>query len=115
VLALTTRRLALAALCACAMLPMSPVQAQQAIEIQVTHSKGQFQPSELSAPADKPFSIRVKNLDAKAIEFESKTLRVEKVISANGEAVIQVRAQKPGRYEFFDEFNEKARGTLTAQ
>ena len=111
------RKLTLAAICAIAMLPVSPSpsQAQQATEVQVTYSKGQFQPSELSAPADKPIALRVKNLDAKAMEFESKSLRVEKVVAANSEGVINVRALKPGRYEFYDDFNEKARGALTVQ
>jgi heme/copper-type cytochrome/quinol oxidase subunit 2 len=109
------RKLTLAALCAIAMLPISASQAQQATEVQVSYSKGQFQPSELSAPADKPITLRVKNLDAKAMEFESKSLRVEKVVAANSEGVINVRALKPGRYEFYDDFNEKARGALVVQ
>jgi len=109
------RKLTLAAICAIAMLPVSPSQAQQATELQVSYSKGQFQPSELSAPADKPIALRVKNLDAKAMEFESKSLRVEKVVAANSEGVINVRALKPGRYEFYDDFNEKARGALIVQ
>ena len=109
------RKLTLAAICAIAMLPVSPSLAQQATELQVSYSKGQFQPSELSAPADKPITLRVKNLDAKAMEFESKSLRVEKVVAANSEGVINVRALKPGRYEFYDDFNEKARGALVVQ
>jgi len=109
------RKLTLAAVCAIAMLPVSPSQAQQASEVQVTYSNGQFQPSEVRAPADKPITVRVKNLDAKAMEFESKSLRVEKVVAANSEGVINVRALKPGRYEFYDDFNEKARGALTVQ
>ena len=112
---ITMRRLTLAALCAIAVLPISPSQAQQATEVQVTYSKGQFQPSELRAPADKPITVRVKNLDAKAMEFESKSLRVEKVVAANSEGVINVRPLKPGRYEFYDDFNEKARGALVVQ
>ena len=110
-----TRKLSLAALCALAMLHASQLQAQQATEIQITYSKGQFQPSQVSAPADKPISFRIKNLDAKAMEFESTSLRVEKVVAANSEGVINVRALKPGRYEFYDDFNEKARGALTVQ
>ena len=109
------KNLTLAALCAVAMLQVSPLQAQQATEVQVTYSKGQFQPGQVSAPADKPIILRVKNLDAKAMEFESKSLRVEKVVAANSEGVINVRALKPGRYEFYDDFNEKARGALTVQ
>src|SRR6266436_4573961 len=109
------RKLILAALCAIAVLPLSPSQAQQATELQLTYSNGQFQPSELRAPADKPVVFRVKNLDGKAMEFESKSLRVEKVVAAKSEGVINVRALKPGRYEFYDDFNEKARGALTVE
>ncbi len=109
------RKLTLAAICAIAMLPASGSQAQQAAEVQVSYSNGQFQPSELRAPADKPITIRLKNLDAKAMEFESKSLRVEKVVAANSEGVINVRPLKPGRYEFYDDFNEKARGALVVQ
>jgi Cupredoxin-like domain len=112
---ITMRKLALAAVCAIAMLPVSPSQAQKATEVQVSYSNGQFQPSELRAPADKPITVRVKNLDAKAMEFESKSLRVEKVVAAKSEGVINVRALKPGRYEFYDDFNEKARGALVVQ
>ena len=81
----------------------------------MSYSNGQFQPGEVRAPADKPITLRVKNLDAKAMEFESKSLRVEKVVAANSEGVINVRALKPGRYEFYDDFNAKARGALTVQ
>jgi hypothetical protein len=110
-----TRKLALAVLCAIGMLQASPSEAQQATEIHLSYSKGQFQPSQVSAPADKPVVFRVKNLDAKAMEFESTSLRVEKVVAANSEGVINVRALKPGRYEFYDDFNDKARGALTVQ
>jgi heme/copper-type cytochrome/quinol oxidase subunit 2 len=109
------KKLPLIAVCAIATLEASPSRAQQATEVQVTYSKGQFQPSEVRAPADKPVTFRVKNLDAKAMEFESKSLRVEKVVAANSEGVINVRALKPGRYEFYDDFNETARGALNVQ
>jgi heme/copper-type cytochrome/quinol oxidase subunit 2 len=105
----------LTAVCAIAVLGLSPSQAQQATEIHLTYSKGQFQPSQVQAPADKPITFRVKNLDAKAMEFESTSLRVEKVVAAGSEGVINVRALKPGRYEFYDDFNDKARGALTVQ
>jgi Cupredoxin-like domain len=37
------------------------------------------------------------------------------VIAAKSEGVINVRALKPGRYEFYDDFNDKVRGALTVQ
>ncbi len=107
-------KLVFATVAAGTVLALVPVKAQDA-EIQLTYSNGQFEPKEAAAPADKPFVIRVKNMEAKAMEFESKTLKVEKVIAAKSEAVLKVRAMKPGRYEFFDEFNEKARGTVNVQ
>jgi heme/copper-type cytochrome/quinol oxidase subunit 2 len=109
------KKIPIATMCAITLLSVSPSSAQQATEIQVSYSSGQFQPSELRAPADKPITFRIKNLDGKAMEFESKSLRVEKVVAANSEGVINVRALKPGRYEFYDDFNEKARGALTVQ
>jgi Cupredoxin-like domain len=87
--------------------------AQSATEIQLSYKDKKFDPAEIAAPANAPIVIKLKNLDAKAMEFESKTLHVEKVVAASSDATINVRAQKPGRYEFFDEYNEKtARGAL---
>lgn len=110
---MTMKKLSLAACCAIAVL-VPQARAQQA-EVQVTYSGGQFQPGEVRAPADKPLVLRVKNLDDKAMEFESKSLRVEKVVAAKSDGVINIRPLKPGRYEFYDDFNGKARGVLTVQ
>src|SRR5262249_15482485 len=83
------RHVTLAVLCVSAMLPLSAVHAQQATELEVTYD-GQFQPNELRAPAGKPIVIRVKNNSGKAMEFESHSLKVEKVISAKGEGLVNV-------------------------
>ena len=87
----------------------------QDVTIDLTVKDKRFQPSEVRAPANKPILFRVKNMDPKSMEFESKSMRVEKVIPANGEATIRVRALKPGKYEFFDDFNESNRGTLIVE
>ena len=50
-------------------------------------------------------TLLIKNLDPTPMEFESKTLKVEKVLSGNSEAVVNIRAQKAGRYDFFDDFH----------
>src|ERR1700704_4840726 len=81
-------------------------QAQQATEVQLSYKDKKFTPAEVTVPANTAFTIKVKNLDAKAMEFESKPLKIEKVIAANSEAVVNVRAQKPGTYKFVDEYNE---------
>ena len=75
-----------------------------------------FDPAELKIPADKAATLVVKNLDGAPEEFESKPLRIEKVVPANSEATFQVRALKPGRYKFVGEFHEdSAKGELVVE
>ena len=94
----------------------SGARAENSVEIALSYKDKKFDPPEISAPANTPIVIKLKNNDGKAMEFESKTLKVEKIIAAGADATINVRAQKPGRYEFFDEYNEKtARGALVVK
>jgi hypothetical protein len=83
--------------------------------LQLTVENGKFSPAELQAPANKPILIVIKNNGAKAMEFESVSLRVEKVVAAKSQATVRVRALSPGRYEFFDDFNKSTKGTLVVQ
>jgi Cupredoxin-like domain len=89
--------------------------AEESAAVAVSVKAHQFDPAELRAPANKPLAIQVKNLDGTPMEFESKALRVEKVIAAGGEGVVNVRALAPGRYEFFDDFHQQTRGFLVVQ
>jgi hypothetical protein len=105
-----------ALVCLASILIVAGVKAQSPTEIQLSYKDKKFDPAEISAPANTPVVIKLKNLDSKAMEFESKTLKVEKVVAGGSDATINVRAQKPGRYEFFDEYNEKvARGALVVK
>ena len=75
-----------------------------------------FQPSELKVPANKPLTLAVRNLDPTPEEFESRTLRVEKVVAPNSEITIQLRPLVPGRYRFYGDFNQAtAQGALVAE
>jgi len=89
--------------------------AQETTAVAVTVKGHQFQPAQIHAPANKRLAIRVKNLDAAPMEFESVSLRVEKVIAPGSEGVVNVRPLSPGRYEFFDDFHQETRGTLVVQ
>ncbi len=80
--------------------------AQESALVRVTLRDHRFQPAEPTAPAGKPITIEVTNLDSTPSEFESKTLRVEKVVAGGGKITIQVRALTPGRYRFFDDYHE---------
>ena len=89
--------------------------AQQTANLSVSVKNHKFQPAELHAPANVPIMITVKNLDSAQMEFESVSLRVEKVIGGNGQATIRIRPLAPGRYEFYDDFNQQAGGVLVVR
>ena len=90
---------------------------QQSASVAISVKDHRFQPSQITAPANRPISIRVKNLDSAPMEFESASLRVEKlkVIAPGSEGVVNVRALAPGRYEFFDDFHQQTRGVLVVE
>jgi plastocyanin len=72
----------------------------------VTARDGRFDPAVLEVPAGAAFKVEIVNENRKAIEFESRELKVEKVIAAGKTATISVKPLKAGEYRFFDEFNE---------
>src|SRR5262245_54955512 len=72
------------------------------VEIPLSYKDKKFDPPEINAPANTPIVIKFRNLDKDAMELESDSLHIEKVVAAGKDATIKVKAQKPGRYEFFD-------------
>src|ERR1019366_5155028 len=93
----------------------SQTHGQEAASISVTVKNHRFQPAEVQAPANVPVILRVKNLDPTPMEFESVSLRVEKVVTGNSEGIIRLRPLSPGRYNFFDDFNPDANGVLVVR
>ena len=89
--------------------------AQQGGAVAISVKDHRFQPAEVHAPANQPLAITVKNLDTTPMEFESVSLRVEKVVTPGTAGVVHVRPLAPGRYEFFDDFHQETRGTLVVQ
>lgn len=76
------------------------------VTVKLVLKNHQFIPHEVEAPAGKPVTIELTNQDSAAAEFESKTLRVEKLAPAGGTVSLKVRALAPGRYRFFDDYHE---------
>ena len=88
----------------------------QDLEIPLTIEKNRFQPSEIRVKAGAPFVLVVTNKDATPEEFESKELRIEKVIPGGKTMKIRVRALKPGSYPFVGEYHEAtAKGRIVAE
>lgn len=85
-------------------------------ELTLTIKDHRFSPAELTVPAGKQFRIVVDNQDPTPEEFESKALRVEKVVPGKKKVTINLGPLKPGNYAFVGEFHERtAKGTLIAK
>jgi hypothetical protein len=80
--------------------------AQQTVTVQISIQNHRFQPATIVAPANQPIAIRIKNLDPAPMEFESVSLRVEKIVPGNSEATVNIRPLQPGSYKFFDDFHQ---------
>jgi Cupredoxin-like domain len=75
-----------------------------------------FQPTEIEIPANQKITLIVKNDDPTPEEFESTELRREKVVAGGDQITVYIGPVKPGRYEFFGDFNPAtARGHITAK
>lgn len=85
-------------------------------EINLVLKDHRFVPAEVTVPAGQKLKLVVQNLDATPEEFESYALNREKIVPAGGKVVLFVGPLKPGKYEFFGEFNAaSARGWLLVQ
>ena len=75
-----------------------------------------FVPAELRVPAGKRITLTVDNQDATPEEFESKTLRVEKVVPGGSKGIVRFGPLIVGTYDFFGEFHEdSAQGKVIAE
>jgi len=98
----------------CAAAPVA--RGEEPAKVTLTLKDHRFSPAEPTAPAGKPIVVEVTNADGTPAEFESKPLRVEKIVPGGKTITVNVHQQKPGRYRFFDDYNEAtAEGFLVVQ
>jgi plastocyanin len=75
-----------------------------------------FQPTEIEVPAGQKIALLVKNDDPTPEEFESVQLRREKVVPGGEQITVYIGPLKPGKYEFFGDFNPAtARGHIVVK
>jgi hypothetical protein len=100
-----------------AVLALAPASSRaQEQEFILTIKDHKFTPTEIKVPADKRVMITVINDDATPEEFDSKALKVEKVIPGKSKGVVRIGPLKPGRYPFIGEFHEStAKGVVIAE
>jgi plastocyanin len=76
----------------------------------------QFQPTEVEIPAGQKIALVVQNQDSTPEEFESTELRREKVVAGGEQITVYIGPLKPGRYDFFGDFNPtSARGHIVVK
>jgi plastocyanin len=89
--------------------------AQAGSEYRLVIEGHHFTPAQLTVPAGEHIQLVVENHDATPEEFESYALNREKIVPAGARVVLYVGPLRPGRYEFFGDFNQAtARGWLVA-
>jgi plastocyanin len=106
------RLLALLALAATFSVGATGVRADDTVTLSITMKDHKFDPAELHAPPGRAIAIHVKNLNPIVSEFESSDLHFEKIVTVGAEAVVYVRPQQPGRYNFYDDFHRDTQGFL---
>jgi plastocyanin len=103
---------ALASFAAAAVVNPGTATADDTVTLSLTLKDHKFDPAEVHAPAGVPIELHVKNLNGIVSEFESSDLHIEKIVPNGSEAVVHVRPQQPGRYNFFDDFHHETQGFL---
>ena len=90
--------------------------AARADDLTLTIKDHRFRPAELRVKTNTRVKITVVNSDATPEEFESKALKVEKVIPGNSKGVVRIGPLRPGRYSFVGEYHEDtAKGVVVAE
>jgi Cupredoxin-like domain len=75
-----------------------------------------FDPTEVKIPANTRVKLTVHNQDPTPEEFESHKLNREKIVPGGAKVVIFIGPLKPGKYEFWGEYNEAtAKGLVVAE
>lgn len=101
------------AVCALA-LPVSSMAADAEATLVIKNHR--FEPAELKVPANQRVRLSVHNQDDTAEEFESQSLKREKIVPAKSKAVLFIGPLKPGRYAFVGEYHEaSAKGVVVAE
>ncbi len=85
------------------------------LEIGLTLKNHVFEPAEPKVAANQPLVITVVNDDETPEEFESTPLKLEKIVAPKSSIKLRVKGLPPGRYEFFGEYNDTAKGALIVE
>ena len=75
-----------------------------------------FVPAEIHIKANTPTTVTLTNDDDQAEEFDSTSLKIEKIVSGHSTGTMRWRRLRQGRYPFMGEFHsETAQGVVIAE
>jgi plastocyanin len=90
--------------------------AEAPTEIALSIDQHEFQPNEIKVKAGTSFVLVITNRDTSAEEFESRELRIEKIIPAAKTVRVRMPALKAGTYTFIGEYHAMtAQGRIVAE
>jgi hypothetical protein len=88
----------------------------ESASVPVTLKNHQFTPAVIHVKANEPALITLTNQDDAAEEFDSASLKVEKVVPGHDTGNVRLRPLAPGRYPFMGEYHaETAQGVVIAE
>src|SRR5271170_6581568 len=97
-------------------IPGGNTRADELPSFTVTIKEHRFTPSEIHVPRGKPVVLTIRNEDATAEEFDSSSLKVEKVVPGGNYGTVRLRPLGPGRYPFMGEYHsDTAQGVVISE
>ena len=85
-------------------------------EVEIILENHKFTPSEVHVPKERKLKLIIDNRDDAIEEFESRTLKREKILQAHAKTNIILAPLKAGRYDFIGEFHEEsAKGVIISE
>lgn len=110
------RPIAIAMAVAAVLFAAVPLSANEDKPIELTIRNHKFHPARVEVPAGRLFTLRVRNSDGTPEHFDSRDLRIEKVIRGNSVGVMTIRPLAPGEYRFVGENHaDTAKGVMIAR
>ena len=86
------------------------------VQVKLIIQNGKFEPSEIKVPVNKRIELMVENKGPGPEEFESKSLKREKVIPVGQTVKITLGMLKKGTYGFFGDYHsDTAQGKIIAE
>ena len=84
--------------------------------VALTLKDHKFVPAEIHIKAGTPTTVTLTNNDDQTEEFDSTSLKIEKVVAGHSTGTMRWRPLAPGRYPFIGEFHsETAQGVVIAE